>query len=75
MQQLLAAAVLCLALPLLNWISTGDQLVSYLRRGDWQRAGVELTALAFGALFLLALRRLRARAALASATAAGKAGA
>ncbi|WGG50462.1 PepSY-associated TM helix domain-containing protein [Rugamonas sp. DEMB1] len=77
-QQLLAAAALCLALPLLNWISTGDQLVSYLLRGDWQRAGVELTSLAFGGLFLLALRRLRARAALAAATAAtaaGKAGA
>ncbi|MCU1062630.1 PepSY domain-containing protein [Stenotrophomonas maltophilia] len=47
-EQLWLAAVLCLALPLVNLATTGQHLVMYLQRGAWQQAGVELTALAFG---------------------------
>jgi uncharacterized iron-regulated membrane protein len=63
-EQLAATAALCLALPLLNWLSTGQQLGFYLLQGDWQRASVELTALGFGLLFLLILRRLTTRTAM-----------
>jgi uncharacterized iron-regulated membrane protein len=61
-EQLAAAAVLCLLLPWLNWLSTGQQLFWYARQGDWQRAGVELTALGCGVLLLLACRRVSAKA-------------
>ncbi|MBM7062629.1 PepSY domain-containing protein [Pseudomonas sp. UL073] len=57
-EQLLALAALCLLLPLLNWLTVGEQLVGYLLRGDGERAGVELVALAGGLLSLLAVRRL-----------------
>lgn len=60
-EQLLAAALLCLGLPLVNALSTGDHLLAALQRGDGESAGVELTVLAFGILFVLAWRRLRAR--------------
>lgn len=60
-EQLLAAALLCLGLPLVNAFSTGDHLLAALQRGDGESAGVELTVLAFGALFALGWRRLRAR--------------
>lgn len=57
-EQLLATALLCLALPLLNWLVVGDQFVSYLQRGDGERAGVELVAIAFGLLSLWTARRV-----------------
>ncbi|MBK1680951.1 PepSY-associated TM helix domain-containing protein [Rhodocyclus tenuis] len=66
-EQLAASAFLCLALPLLNLLSTGDWLVAALARGDGETAGVELTALAFGLLFVAALRQLWRRAATADA--------
>ncbi len=47
--QMAALAVLCLLLPLLNLLTTGDQLAAYLLDGDWESAGVELFALAVGA--------------------------
>lgn len=47
-EQLAAAALLCLLLPLLNLATTGQHLWGYARSGDWQRAGVELTALCLG---------------------------
>lgn len=47
-EQLWLAAALCLALPLVNLASTGQQVLMYLQRGAWQQAGVELGALAFG---------------------------
>lgn len=47
-EQLWLAAVLCLALPLVNLATTGQHLGQYLLRGAWQQAGVELVALAFG---------------------------
>ena len=58
-EQLAAGAVLCLLLPLLNYLTTGQHLFAYATAGDWQRAGVELVALGFGAL--LAVMALRVR--------------
>lgn len=49
LEQLGAAALMCAALPLLNAATTGQHLAGYLLAGDGQRAGVELTALAFAA--------------------------
>ena len=60
-EQLAAAAVLCLGLPLVNALSTGDHLLAALLRGDGESAGVELASLAFGAMFALAWMRLGAR--------------
>ncbi|WP_437879794.1 PepSY-associated TM helix domain-containing protein [Pseudomonas sp. LRF_L74] len=57
-EQLIATAALCLLLPLLNWIVVGDQFVSYLLRGDGERAGVELTTLLFGLLSLYSARHV-----------------
>ena len=53
-EQLGAAALLCTALPLLNWLTTGQQLGGYLAHADWQRAGVELVAIGFGLLLAAA---------------------
>lgn len=53
MEQLGLAALLCLALPLLNLATTGDWLGSYAGRGHWQMFGVEAAVLALGALFAL----------------------
>ncbi|CAD5106720.1 PepSY-associated TM helix domain-containing protein [Zestomonas carbonaria] len=61
-EQLLAIALLCLLLPLLNWGTVGEQFVIYLLRGDGQRAGVELVAIGFGLLSLLAARRVWVKA-------------
>ena len=58
-EQLAAGAALCLALPLLNYLTTGQQLLAYAAAGDWQRAGVELVALAFGVM--LAMMAVMAR--------------
>lgn len=60
-EQLVALAVLCLLLPLLSWLSIGAHLPGYVVEGDWESAGVELGALAFGALALCALRWMRRR--------------
>ncbi|WP_137919055.1 PepSY-associated TM helix domain-containing protein [Hydrogenophaga sp. 2FB] len=49
-EQLGALAALCLLLPVLNLLATGDQVLAQLVRGDGESAGVELIALAFGAL-------------------------
>ncbi|MCA1326105.1 PepSY-associated TM helix domain-containing protein [Herbaspirillum sp. alder98] len=56
-EQLVAAGLLCLGLPLLNWASTGQHLLHYAQRGDWQRGGVELTSLLLGCLFILIWRK------------------
>ncbi|OBV40037.1 PepSY-associated TM helix domain-containing protein [Janthinobacterium psychrotolerans] len=50
-EQFAFAALLCLALPLLNQCTTGQQLWRYAMAGDAMRAGVELTALALGVVF------------------------
>lgn len=61
-EQLAACALLCLGLPLLNLATTGDWLVAALARGDGETAGVELSAIGFGLIFLAMLRQLRRRA-------------
>ena len=60
-EQLATTAALCLGLPLLNLLTTGDWLFSALARGDGETAGVELTAMAFGLIFMAILRHLRQR--------------
>lgn len=57
-EQAATLALLCMGLPLVNWASTGQHLLIYLRAGDWQRAGVELVALVIGVMALLAMRKL-----------------
>lgn len=57
-EQTLLLGVLCLCLPVLNWASTGQHLLVYLSWGDWQRAGVELTAVVIGVVALWVWRRL-----------------
>jgi uncharacterized iron-regulated membrane protein len=84
-EQLLAAATLCLLLPALNAATTGQHFAGYVAQGDWERAGVELTSLAFGLLLVAAAWRVRGgaaakpaasnTAAVAGARTAGKAGA
>ena len=49
-EQWQAFAGLCLLLPVLNWLTTGDHLLAQMARADWESAGVELTAIAFGVL-------------------------
>ena len=49
-EQLGVLAALCLLLPVLNVLSTGDNLAAQLARGDLESAGVELCAIAFGLL-------------------------
>jgi uncharacterized iron-regulated membrane protein len=60
-EQLAAGAALCLLLPLLNWLTTGQQLFAYAAAGDWQRAGVELVALAFGAALAVMAQRVQSK--------------
>ncbi len=60
-EQLGLLAVLCLLLPLLNWITVGDSLPVQIARGDWESAGVELCAMALGLLAAWAWRYLRRR--------------
>lgn len=60
-EQLGTAAALCLVLPLLNGATTGQHLGTYAEAGDWQRAGVEAIAIAFGAALALAAWRVRRR--------------
>ncbi|MCE4285015.1 PepSY domain-containing protein [Xanthomonas hortorum pv. vitians] len=50
-EQLAMTALLCLGLPLLNALTTGQHVGVYLAAGDLQRAGVELVSLAFAVAF------------------------
>ena len=52
-----------LLLPLLNWITVGDSLPVQIARGDWERAGVDLCAMALGLLAAWAWACLRRRGA------------
>ncbi|RIX74529.1 PepSY-associated TM helix domain-containing protein [Acidovorax cavernicola] len=61
-EQLGALAALCLLLPALNVVTTGDHMLAQLLRGDWESLGVELGAVAFGLAALGALRHLRRKA-------------
>ncbi|ADP16267.1 PepSY-associated TM helix family protein 5 [Achromobacter xylosoxidans A8] len=58
-EQLAAAAVLCLGLPILNWATTGRHLWAYAVSGEQLPAAVELTALASGLLLAYMVRALR----------------
>lgn len=58
-QQLAVLAALCLLLPVLNWLTTGDHLLAQLHEGDWESAGVELVAAAFGVAAVGAWRWMR----------------
>lgn len=58
-EQLAAAALLCVCLPLLNWATLGQHLVTYMAQGDRALAAVELTAIGLGLLFGAAASRLR----------------
>ncbi|MBI1623119.1 PepSY-associated TM helix domain-containing protein [Comamonas suwonensis] len=57
--QMTALAVLCLLLPVLNFLTTGDHLVAYLLEGDWESAGVELFAIVVGVAAVAALAWMR----------------
>jgi len=59
--QLGGAGLLCVALPVLNAITTPWHLGRYLYHGDWRAAGVELGALACGAALLWTATYLRHR--------------
>ncbi|WP_198088288.1 PepSY domain-containing protein [Variovorax sp. E3] len=58
-EQLGALAALCLLLPVLDVLTTGDHLPAQVLRGDWESTGVALVAMAFGIAALGALRHLR----------------
>jgi uncharacterized iron-regulated membrane protein len=58
-EQLGLAALLCLALPLVNAWTTGQHVVGYVAAGDAQRASVELTVLGFGVGLSCAAWRVR----------------
>lgn len=57
-EQLGLAALLCLGLPLLNYLSTGQQFFAYVLADDWQRAGVEGVTVGLGAALSSAAWRL-----------------
>ena len=54
---------LCLLLPVLNLLTTGDHLPAQILRGDWESAGVELFVLATGVAAAWAVRWLHRRGA------------
>ncbi|WP_286370364.1 PepSY-associated TM helix domain-containing protein [Variovorax saccharolyticus] len=60
-EQLGALAALCLLLPALDGLTTGDWPSAQLRRGDWESLGVAAGALILGAGAALALRGLHRR--------------
>lgn len=60
--QTLAVAILGLAVPALNGLTTGDHLVKTIAGGQWTIAGVDLVLLATGFVAGMAWRRLRFRA-------------
>ncbi|WP_062482159.1 PepSY-associated TM helix domain-containing protein [Variovorax boronicumulans] len=62
-EQLGALAALCLLLPVLNFVTTGDHMLAQLLRSDWESLGVELGVVAFGLAALGALCHLRRKAA------------
>ncbi len=68
-QQMGLLAMLCLLLPLLNWITVGEPLWAHMLEGDWESAGVELFCLATGLAAAWAWRWLARRGAGAAAKA------
>lgn len=57
--QLGLLAALCLLLPVLSLVTLGDHPLAQIGRGDWESAGVELTAMATGLAAAWAAIRLR----------------
>jgi uncharacterized iron-regulated membrane protein len=57
--QLGLLAALCLLLPVLSLVTLGDHPLAQIGRGDWESAGVELTAMATGLAAGWAAIRLR----------------
>lgn len=58
-EQCWALAALCVAAPLLNWITTGDHLFKTLSEAYWPVAGLDLVLLASAGVSVYAARRLR----------------
>lgn len=61
LEQFSAIAVLCLALPLLNLLTSDQHLLLTLPNAEWTLAGVDLTVLAIGIACVFLVRRLRNR--------------
>lgn len=70
LEQMALLAALCLLLPVLNALTVGDHWPAQLLRGDWESAGVELGAWAFGLAAVWACRVLWRRRALVAGKAA-----
>ncbi|MCT9809978.1 PepSY domain-containing protein [Acidovorax sp. Be4] len=60
-EQLALLAALCLLLPLLNGLTTGDHWLAQLLRGDWESLGVELFVVATGCAAAWGLRWMSRR--------------
>ena len=58
-EQLALGALLCAGLPVLNALTTGRHVGSYIAASDWQSAGVELTAIGFGVLLATAALKVQ----------------
>ena len=71
-EQLCLLAALCLLLPVLNVLSTGDNLMAQFARSDWESAGVELCSVAFGLLAAWGARKVHKRNEQTQKRAAGK---
>ena len=60
-EQCWTIALLCVAAPILNWLTTGDHLFKTLTEGYWPVAGLDLALLSVATLAVYAARRLRRR--------------
>lgn len=58
-EQLVAFVALCLLLPVMNWLTTGQHLIVYLMQGDWVNVAFELTVLLFGVLGVFTVKILK----------------
>lgn len=58
-EQLGALVLLCLLLPVLNFMTTGDHLPAQIWNGDWESAAVEIFVLTTGIAAACVLYRLR----------------
>lgn len=67
-EQTTVLAGLCLLLPILNLLTTGDHLAAQITRNDWESAGVELTVLALGVVSAWTARHVARKHKLGSAT-------
>lgn len=69
-EQCRALAVLCIAAPVLNWITTGDHLVRTIGAGYWPVAGFDIALLVAAGIAAYAAWRLRPGEAVARAVSA-----